>query len=131
MRYTASIGRATQSAVRSRSFSAIALGTSSPIRDECVRDHERDAVRKQRLVDPPRDERFTDGAEQDREGGDAELNGADEPDRAVHDPDRDSRASVAVGGHLRERGALRGNERVFGRDKERVAHNDQKDRDEL
>ena len=71
------------------------------VRDECIGDDESDAAR-QRPVYPVGDDRLADDTEEDRERRDAELDGADETHRAVHDANRDLRAPHPPVGELLE-----------------------------
>ena len=98
--------------------------------DEGEGEDESDALRE-RLVKPVLDERLAHGAERDRERRDAELDGADEPHRAVHDAKRYARAELAGVRELHQARALGGHERVLGRDEERVPQHEQENGDDL
>ena len=100
------------------------------VRHERVREDERDAVREQ-PVDPVGDDRLGDDTEEDRERGDAELDGADEAHRAVHDANGDPRPPHASVGELLQTRASRRHERVLGRDEEAVREHDQENGEEL
>ena len=97
--------------------------------DDAEGENERDRRREERVIDPVLDDGLADGAEQDGEGRDAELDGADEANGAVHDPERDPRPQHAAVGELAEARTAGGHERVLGRDEERVPQNDQENRE--
>jgi hypothetical protein len=100
------------------------------VRDEGKGEEKRHAVRE-RLVDPPLDDRLAHSTEGDRERGDAELHGADEAHRAVHDAQGDAGAPAATTGELDETGPPRGDERVLGRDEEGVPQHEEENGEDL
>jgi len=77
------------------------------------------------------DQRLADGAQEDREAGDAELNGSDEPHRAVHDAQRDPCPHAPRLGQLAQAGATGGDERVLGGHEKGIADDDRQHRDQL
>ncbi len=86
-------GRASTIATVSQRWSVIAFGTSSPrttlryVRTRNASD-ERDAAGQE--AEEARDERLAEGAEQDPEDGDPDLDRRDVAHRLVHEPERDA-----------------------------------------
>ena len=101
--------------------SAIAFGTSSPsttlryvrITNEITYESQPgDAKYGSKKL---RDERLADGTEQDPEDRDPDLDGADEADRAVHEPQRRRARAAAVASRPLQPRSPRRHERVLGR----------------
>ena len=98
------------------------------VRQDGERDHEGDAAREE--VEVARDERLADRTEGDPDDGDPDLDGRDEPDGLVHQPERGARRPAAALRALLEPVAARRDERVLGRDEDRVQeHEDEHDED--
>ena len=65
------------------------------VREDRERDRERDAGRE-RWLEEVGEQRLADGADEDGEHGDADLDESDEPDRLVHQAERRLRAAPAA-----------------------------------
>jgi hypothetical protein len=77
------------------------------------------------------DQRLADGAERDRERGDAELDRADEAHGVVHDPKRHPGPAAACVSELHQPRPSRRDERVLGRDEKSVPRHEQENGDDL
>ena len=84
---------------------------------------------RERRLEEVGEEWLADGADQDGEHGDPELDEPDEAHRLVHQPERGSRTSAALLGSLVEARATPGDERVLGGDEDRAPH-DQEEHDD-
>ena len=84
--------------------------------------------RRERWLHQVRDQRLADGAEEDREDRDPELDGRDEPHGLVHQPKRRSRAPAAARRALLQPRPPRRDERVLGRHEERVPQHEEETR---
>ena len=100
------------------------------VRDDREREDEGDR-RRERGVEEVLDERLADRTEGDREGGDSELDRADEAHGIVHDPKSDPCPSAPLGGELRQTRAPGRYERVLGRNEERVPRDEQENGEDL
>ena len=99
------------------------------VREDRERDRERDAGREGWLEEVG-EQRLADGADEDGEHGDADLDEADEPDRLVHQAERRLRAAPAAGRLLLQAHSTRRDERVLGQHEERAPqHEEEHDHD--
>ncbi len=112
-----------------------------PFRDQLADDdvqigdeQEREAVGNDRCEDRVEDaseDLLADGTDTQARDRHAELHRGDEPRRVRSDPENGSCATVALVAELRDAGAARRDERVLGRDEERVQQEQACDREEL
>jgi hypothetical protein len=100
------------------------------VRDEREGENERQRRGDDR-IEEVLDQRLADGAERDRERGDAELDRADEAHGVVHDPECHPRPAVACVSELHQPRPSRRDERVLGRDEKGVPRHEQENGDDL